>query len=63
MAIVFQTPAYYILLFFAMDHRNNLKFKGILLNIRGIRAFEKRKSLFNLLINQNADICFLQETL
>ena len=27
-----------------------------------IRAFEKRKSVFNWLINQNADICFLQET-
>ena len=42
--------------------RNNLKFKAISLNVRGIRAFEKRKSIFNWLINQNADICFLQET-
>ena len=42
--------------------RNNLKFKAISLNVRGIRAFEKRKSIFNWLINQSADICFLQET-
>ena len=42
--------------------RNNLKFKAISLNVRGIRAFEKRKSIFNSLIKQNADICFLQET-
>ena len=42
--------------------RNNLKFKAISLNVRGIRAVEKRKSIFNWLINQNVDICFLQET-
>ena len=42
--------------------RNNLKFKAISLNVRGIRAFEKRKSTFNWLIKQNADICFRQET-
>ena len=44
-----------------MDH-NNLKFKAISLNVRGIRAFEKRRSIFNWLIKQNANICFLQET-
>ena len=43
--------------------RNHLKFKVISLNVRGIRTFEKRKSIFlNWLIKQNADICFLQET-
>ena len=41
---------------------NNLKFKAISLNVRGIRAFQKRKAIFNWLIKQNADICFLQET-
>ena len=41
---------------------NNLKFKTLSLNIRGIRAFEKRKSIFNWLTRQNSDICFLQET-
>lgn len=42
--------------------RNNLKLKTISLNVRGIRTFEKRKSIFNWLIKQNSDICFLQET-
>ena len=42
--------------------RNNLKFKAISPNVPGIRAFEKRKSIFNWLIKQNVDICFLQET-
>ena len=42
--------------------RNNLKFKAISLNVRGIRAFEKRKSILNWLINQSADISFLPET-
>ena len=45
----------------AMD-RNNLKFKTVSLNVPGIRTFEKRKSIFNWLIKQNSDICFLQET-
>ena len=44
-----------------MDH-NNLKFKAISLNVGGIRAFEKRKFILNWLINQSADISFLQET-
>ena len=42
--------------------RKNLKFKAISLNVRGIRAFEKRMSILNWLINQSADISFLQET-
>ena len=42
--------------------QNNLKFKTISLNVRGIRTFDKRKSIFNWLIKQNSDICFLQET-
>ena len=42
--------------------RSNLKFKTISLNVRGIRTFEKRKSIFNWIIKQNSDICFLQET-
>ena len=46
----------------AIMDRNNLKFKAISLNVRGIRAFEKRKSILNWLINQSADISFLQET-
>lgn len=41
---------------------NNLKFKTLSLNVRGIRTFEKRKSIFNWLTKQNSDICFLQET-
>ena len=41
---------------------NNLKFKALSLNVRGIRTFEKRKSVFNWLTKQNSDIYFLQET-
>ena len=41
---------------------NNLKFITLSLNVRGIRTFEKRKSIFNWLTKQNSDICFLQET-
>ena len=41
---------------------NNLKFKALSLNVRGIRTFEKRKSIFNWLTKQNSDIYFLQET-
>ena len=32
------------------------------LNVRGIRTFEKRKSVFNWLVNSDADTIFLQET-
>ena len=35
---------------------NNLKFKTISLNVRGISTFEKRKSIFNWLIKQNSVI-------
>jgi len=37
-------------------------FKALSLNVRGIRTFEKRKSIFNWLTKQNSDIYFLQET-
>ena len=39
----------------------NIKFKLLLLNARGIRSFDKRKSIFNWLFKSFADICFLQE--
>ena len=41
---------------------NNIDFKLLSLNVRGIRSFEKRKSVFNWLCKSRADICFLQET-
>ena len=44
-----------------MDH-NNIKFKVVCLNVRGIRTFEKRKAIFNWFMKQNADVCFLQGT-
>ena len=34
-----------------MDH-NNIKFKVVSLNVRGIRTFEKRKAIFNWFIKQ-----------
>ena len=43
------------------DH-NNIKFKVVSLNVRGIRTFEKRKAIFNWFIKQNADMSFLRET-
>ena len=43
-------------------NQNNLQFKAISLNVRGIRSFEKRKTILNWLNNQKANICFLQET-
>ena len=46
----------------AIAKQNNLQFKAILLNVRGIRSFERRKTILNWLNNQKADICFLQET-
>ena len=48
----------------AMDHSLvvNVNFKIISLNARGIRDFTKRKTIFNWLHKQNADIAFLQET-
>ena len=39
-----------------------LHFKIISLNAQGIRDFTKRKTIFNWLHKQNADIAFLQET-
>mgnify|MGYP002259962285 CR=1 FL=1 len=39
----------------------NINFKPLSLNARGIRSFDKRKSIFNWLFKSSADICFLQE--
>ena len=41
---------------------NNIQFKLLSLNVRGIRTFDKRKCILNWLNKQNADIYFLQET-
>ena len=41
---------------------NNINFKLISLNARGIRSFEKRKTIFNWLCKSGAHICFVQET-
>ena len=41
---------------------NNINFKFLSLNARGIRSFDKRKTIFNWLFKSGADICFLQET-
>ena len=41
---------------------NNLQFKLLSLNVRGIRSFDKRKCILNWLSKRDADICFLQET-
>ena len=42
--------------------RQNINFKLLSLNARGIRSFDRRKSIFNWLFKSSADICFLQET-
>ena len=49
------------MIIYTMDH-NNIKFKLVSLNVRGIRTFEKRKASSNWFMKQNADLCFLQET-
>lgn len=41
---------------------DNINFKLISLNARGIRSFDKRETIFNWLCKSGADICFLQET-
>ena len=41
---------------------NNVNFKLLSLNARGIRTFEKRKAIFNWLSKSGGDICFQQET-
>ena len=41
---------------------NNINFKLLSLNARGIRSFDKRKTIFNWLCKSGADLCFLQET-
>ena len=38
------------------------KHKLLSLNVRGIRSFGRRKSIFNWLLKSPADICFVQET-
>ena len=42
--------------------RQNINFKLLSLNARGIRSFDRRKSFLNWLFKSSADICFLQET-
>ena len=42
--------------------RQNISFELLSLNARGVRSFDKRKSIFNWLFKSSADICFLQET-
>ena len=37
-------------------------FKLLSLNARGIRSFDKRKTIVNWLCKSGADLCFLQET-
>ena len=41
---------------------NNLDFKLLSLNVHGLRNFRKRKSMFNWISKQKADIVFLQGT-
>ena len=41
---------------------DNINFKLISLNARGIRSFDKRETIFNWLCKSGADIYFLQET-
>ena len=41
---------------------NNINFKLLSLNARGIRSFDKRKTIFSWLCKSGADLCFLQET-
>ena len=40
----------------------NINFKLLSLNARGIRSFEKRKASFGWLMKDKSDICFLQES-
>ena len=42
--------------------KDNVDFKLVSLNVRGIRSSIKRKALFTWLTQQKADIIFLQET-
>ena len=42
--------------------RQNISFELLSLNARGVRSFDRRKSIFNWLFKSFADICFLQET-
>ena len=40
---------------------DNVSFKIISLNVRGIRDFTKRKAVFNWLHQQNADVAFFRK--
>ena len=40
---------------------NNINFKLLSLNARGIRSFDRRKTIFNWLCKLGGDISFLQE--
>ena len=42
--------------------RQNINFTLLSLNIRSIRSFGRRKSIFNRLLKSFADICFVQDT-
>jgi exonuclease III len=41
---------------------SNVQFKLLSLNARGIRAFEKRNALFDWLMKDQAQVCFIQES-
>lgn len=43
------------MIIFPIDH-NDIK------SVVSLKSFEKRKAIFNWLVEQNADLCFLQET-
>ena len=40
---------------------NNINFKLLSLNARGIRSFERRKALFGWLMKDKSDICFVKQ--
>ena len=50
------------LFLFMSSDTNNLGFKLLSLNVRGLRDFKKRKTIINWIMKQKADIIFLQET-
>ena len=51
-----------LLTFLQIMGLNNINFKLLPLNARGIRSFDKTKTIFNWLCKSGADICYLQET-
>ena len=46
----------------SISMKRNLNFKMLSLNVRGIRSFDKRKAIFQWLVNEKSDIIVLQET-